>query len=310
MIDAKSAIRVVFILGPTASGKTNLAIKAAQKMGGEIINADSIQVYKSLNIGSAKPTKEELEAVPHHLIGHLAEGSAYTAGQFRREVLEVIEKRSREGIQKFYIVGGSGFYIKALINGLYKVPDIPVEIQEKVKNEKTIDLYEELKRVDPENAKILNANDSYRIARAIEVYRATGIPFSEYKNKFSEEKFPYKCIKIGLRTDKENLRNRVLQRTEKMLKEGLIEEVKDLVEKGLEEWDALQSVGYKEVQLFLKGLLPQDQLREEIVKNTMGLIKRQMTWFKKDIDMTWFDVSLSEDLQATEKIVQFIEEEM
>lgn len=106
-----SDISVVFILGPTASGKTNLAIRAAQKLGGEIINADSIQVYKSLDIGSAKPTKEELSQAPHHLIGHLPEGSNYTAGEFRREVLDVIEKRSKAGVKRFYIVGGSGFYI-------------------------------------------------------------------------------------------------------------------------------------------------------------------------------------------------------
>lgn len=302
---SKNAVSVALILGPTASGKTNLAISAAQKLSGEIINADSIQIYKSLDIGSAKPSKEELDAVPHHLIGHIKEGGSYTAGEFRREVLEVIERRSKTGVKNFFIVGGSGFYIKALIHGLYKVPEIPLEIQEKVKNEKTIDLFQELKRVDPENAKILNANDSYRIARAIEVYRATGIAFSEYKNKFSEDKFPHKYIKIGLRTEKENLKIRVAERVEKMLNSGLIEEVKSLIERGFQNWDALQSVGYKEVLLFLNGSLPEDQLREEIVKNTMGLIKRQITWFKKDQDMTWFDVS-----DSHEKIVQFMKEEM
>ncbi len=301
----KSDISVVFILGPTASGKTNLAIKAAQKLGGEIINADSIQVYKSLDIGSAKPTKEELSQAPHHLIGHLEEGSNYTAGEFRKDVLDVIEKRSRAGVKRFYVVGGSGFYIKALLNGLYEIPEIPAELQAQIQKENISDLYEELKAVDPVAAQKINANDSYRIARAIEVYRATGTPFSEFKEKFTREPFPHKFIKIGLRTEKENLKSRVAKRTEKMLADGLVEEVKSLVGKGYQDWDALQSVGYKEVMMFLKGELAEHQLIEEIVKNTMGLIKRQMTWFKKDQDMNWFDV-----FEPAEKIVQFIEEEI
>lgn len=300
-----SDISVVFILGPTASGKTNLAIRAAQKLGGEIINADSIQVYKSLDIGSAKPTKEELSQAPHHLIGHLPEGSNYTAGEFRREVLDVIEKRSKAGVKRFYIVGGSGFYIKALINGLYEIPDVPEEIQKQVAGENTADLYEELKKVDPVSAERINANDSYRISRAVEVYRATGTPFSDFKEKFTRGSFPYKYIRIGLRTEKESLKSRVIKRTEKMLAEGLIEEVKDLLAKGLRDWDALESIGYKEVVMYLEGHLPEAQLKDEIVKNTMGLIKKQMTWFKKDLDMNWFDV-----FDETEKIVQFIEEEI
>lgn len=300
-----SDVSVVFILGPTASGKSNLAIAAAQKLGGEIINADSIQVYKSLDIGSAKPTKEELTLVKHHLIGHVDEGDSYTAGRFRKDVLDVIEKRAKAGIKKFYVVGGSGFYIKALTKGLYQIPPVPTEIQEQVQKEDPKELYEELKRVDPVAASTINANDSYRISRAIEVYRATGTPFSEFKNKFSKDEFPYKYIKIGLRADKEILRARVIKRAEKMLKDGLIVEVKNLLDKGYENWDALASVGYKEVVMFLKGLLPESQLEDEIVQNTMGLVKKQMTWFKKDEDMTWFDVS-----EEVEKIVQFIQEEM
>lgn len=300
-------ISVAFILGPTASGKTNLAIQAAKKLGGEIINADSIQVYRSLDIGSAKPTKEELAMVPHHLIGHLREGSSYTAGEFRRDVLNVIEKRSKAGVNKFYIVGGSGFYIKALINGLYQIPDVPEEIQNQVKSEDIKDLYEELKKVDPVAAEKISANDSYRIMRAVEVFRATGEPFSSFKDKFKEtdDKFPHKFIKIGLRTEKEKLRERVVARTHKMLQEGLIAEVKILLSNGLQDWDALASVGYKETVMFLNAQLTEDQLPQEIVKNTMALIKRQMTWFKKDQDMTWFDV-----FDPTEKIVQFMEEAM
>lgn len=300
-----SDISVVFILGPTASGKTNLAIKLAQKLGGEIINADSIQVYKSLDIGSAKPSKEELALIPHHLIGHLPEGSNYTAGEFRKDVLKTIEERSKAGVKKFYIVGGSGFYIKALINGLYEIPDVSEEIQEQVKNESIEALYEELKKVDPVSAERINANDSYRISRAIEVYRATGTPFSDFKEKFTREPFPYKFIRIGLRTEKEKLKERVIERTQKMLSQGLIEEVKILLEKGFEGWDALESIGYKEVVMFLKGLLPENQLQDEIVKNTMGLIKKQMTWFKKDLDMNWFDV-----FDETDKIIQFVEKEI
>jgi tRNA dimethylallyltransferase len=296
---------VVFILGPTASGKTKLAIDAALELGGEIINADSIQVYKSLDIGSAKPTTEELNQVPHHLIGHMNEGESYAAGKFRNDVLETIKDRSKAGVKNFYIVGGSGFYIKALLHGLYQIPEIPAEIQEQILKEDIKDLYEELKKVDPEAALKINPNDSYRIARAVEVFRATQIPFSDFKNKFSADPFPYRYVRIGLKADKEILRERVARRADTMLKTGIIEEVKSLKTKGFETWDALSSVGYKEVLMYLNGTLPEDQLKDEIVKNTMGLIKRQMTWFKKDEDITWFDVST-----ANEKIVHFIKEQM
>lgn len=300
-----SDVSVVFILGPTASGKSNLAIQAAQKLGGEIINADSIQVYKSLDIGSAKPTEEELALIPHHLVGHISEGENYTAGRFRDDVLKVIEKRAQAGVKRFYVVGGSGFYIKALIHGLYQIPPVPQEIQDQVIKEDPKALYEELKKVDPTAANTINPNDTYRISRAIEVFRATGTPFSNFKTDFSKKEFPYNYIKIGLRTEKEILKGRITKRTEKMLADGLIEEVKNLCEKGFEDWDALSSVGYKEVLMFLKGLLPENQLNEEIVKNTMALVKKQMTWFKKDDEMTWFDV-----FDDAEKIIQFIEEQL
>lgn len=300
-----SDVSVVFILGPTASGKTSLSIKLAQELGGEIINADSIQVYKSLDIGSAKPTKEELVLVPHHLVGHLKEGTHYTAGEFRKDVLDVIEKRSQVGIKRFYIVGGSGFYIKALINGLYPIPDVPEEVQEEVQSEDIRELYQELKLVDPVSALKINENDSYRICRAIEVYRATGRPLSEFKESFSKEKFPYRYLKIGLGTEKEKLKERVIQRTDAMLEAGLVEEVKDLLGRGYDGWDALQSIGYKEVVQYHKGLLPKELLKDEIVKNTMGLIKKQMTWFKKDQDMHWFDV-----FENHEKIIQFVKEQI
>lgn len=306
-------ISVVFILGPTASGKSNLAIAAAQKLGGEIINADSIQVYKSLDIGSAKPTKEELEMVPHHLIGHILEGESYAAGKFRDDVLNTIKKRAAAGIKKFYIVGGSGFYIKALTKGLYQIPPVPQEMQDQVAKEDTESLYEELKKVDPIAANNINPNDTYRISRAIEVFRATGKPFSEFKDKFSKVEFPYKYIKIGLKAEKEILKSRIKERTQKMLEQGLVDEVKALVERGFQDWAALSSVGYKEVLMYLQDEFPEDQLSEEIIKNTMALVKKQMTWFKKDEDITWFDISVSHDKpveKIVEKIVQFMREEL
>lgn len=302
-------ISVVFILGPTASGKSNLAIAAAQKLGGEIINADSIQVYRSLDIGSAKPSRKELETVLHHLIGHIPEGETYAAGKFRDDVLSVIKKRAAAGIKRFYIVGGSGFYIKALTKGLYQIPPVPQEIQDQVAKEDTKNLFEELKKVDPLAANNINSNDTYRISRAIEVFRATGTPFSEFKDKFSKVEFPYKYIKIGLKAEKEILKNSIAKRTQKMLDQGLIDEVKALVERGFQDWVALSSVGYKEVLMFLKNELPRDQLNEEIIKNTMALVKKQMTWFKKDEDITWFDISVNYE-KIVEKIVQFIREEL
>lgn len=294
---------VFFILGPTASGKSDVAMECAQKLGAEIINADSIQVYDKLDIGSAKPTQEDLRNVPHHLIGHVPLGDHYTAGKFRRDVLAALEKRIQDGQKLFFIVGGSGFYLRALITGLYDIPEVSREIHEAVEKTPLHDLYEELVRSDPEVAKKLSPQDSYRVARAVEVFRATGAKLSEYEKKFELKAFPYPYKKIGLNTLKENLRKRVEARAQKMLAQGLLKETKSLVDLGYSKWPPLQSVGYREVQMLFKSEISQDELLPLITQSTMQLIKKQMTWFKKDLDIEWFDINEGFD-KAKKRIIE------
>jgi tRNA dimethylallyltransferase len=277
--------KILFLVGPTATGKTNLAIQIAIQSDAEIINADSVQVYEGLDIGSAKPTPQELKTVPHHLIGYIQKGKDYTSGQFRKDVFNLIEKYPKKN---FIIVGGSGFYLKALTTGLYEIPKVPKEIHLEVKEESNAKLYRELQKVDPESAKIINPNDSYRLQRAMEVYRAFHKPLSFFKNEFIKQDLPFEHKKIGLKLEREELRSRIRLRVLKMLEDGLVSEVELLLKENLENWKALSSVGYKEVVQMLKGELDPNLLVDEIVKNTMGLAKRQMTWFRKDEEIQWF----------------------
>jgi tRNA dimethylallyltransferase len=284
---------VVFIVGPTASGKSRLALELAQKMKGEIINGDSVQVYEGLDIGSAKPTKEEMEKVRHHLIGHVPKGQKYTAGRFRQEVLDVLKRRIGEGQKFFFVVGGSGFYLRALMTDLYKIPKIPLEIRDKIQKMSLDERYKKLQELDPEYSQKISSNDSYRISRGLEVCLLTGRKFSEIQREFSKKDFPYNYIKIGLKAPKELLREKVRERALQMLESGFVEEVRNLLHANLTNWAALESVGYKEVKAFLEGKLTLEELPEEIVKSTMALIKKQMTWFKKDSEIRWFDMGVS-----------------
>ncbi len=284
--------KLIFVVGPTGSGKSDLAIQIAQKCHqdgktAEIINADSVQVFDGLDIGSAKPPLEDLNKVKHHLIGHIPKGEDYTSGRFRRDVLGVLENSECEN---FIIVGGSGFYLKGLTHGLFEIPEIPRAIRNEVIDTPREQLFKELKKVDPISAKKLNENDSYRIQRAIEIFRAFGKPISVFRSEFEQKPLPYPFIKIGLKLPKEDLRERVRIRAQKMLDQGLVVETEKIMDEGFEDWKALQSVGYKEVGRFLNEELEEFELLEEIIKSTMSLSKRQMTWFKKDPETTWFEV--------------------
>lgn len=294
--------RLAFIIGPTASGKTDLSIRSALQTQSEIINADSVQVFEGLDIGSAKPTPDELRKVKHHLIGHIPKGLDYTSGEFRKDVLKILEANP---MKNFIIVGGSGFYLKGLTHGLFEIPDVPEEIHLAVRKESPETLYQELLKVDPASAQAINPNDSYRIQRAMEVYRAFQKPLSQFKSEFKKQDLPFEYIKIGLQISREDLRTRVRSRVVKMLEVGLIQETKQLLDEGYQDWKALSSVGYKETVEHLRGNLTQEELVDEITKNTMGLAKRQMTWFRKDTEIQWHD-ALTEQNSAQISLQNFL----
>lgn len=280
----------VLIVGATGSGKSALGLKLAGRFGGTILNCDSLQVYRRLDIGTAKPSPEERKSVPHELFDILDPGSFLTAGDFRREALSVLERKIPKG--PVYGVGGSGFYIQALEKGMFDSgkPDPAVEkkVREDLENLGPGELYAELARLDPEYAQAISPNDHYRLTRALVVIRGSGKPLTEFRKEFQGEKFPYPLLKFGVRIEKERLLESVTQRTEAMLKAGFLDEVRELVAEGFADWPPLFSVGYKECQMCLRGELAEHELAARIVEKTMQLAKKQRTWFKRDPEIHWF----------------------
>ncbi len=286
--------QVVFVVGPTASGKSDLAMKLAEKYKGAIVNCDSVQLYQSLDIGSAKPSKEDFARVPHFLFDWMPEGEVATAGTYQREFFELM-KTLESKFPYVFVVGGTGFYFQAIEKGMYPTGAVNEKVRDEVEAELEEEggpgkLYEELKSQDPKTAAKISPNDHYRLGRAIEMMRTHGRPVSEIKDEFAQTAapFPYPLVKLGVRGSREMLVPRVEKRTDQMLQKGLLEEVKSLIAKGLQAWAPLQSVGYKECLEFLAGELKDEaELRAKIIQNTLRLAKRQRTWFQRDLDIHW-----------------------
>ena len=292
--------RVLFVVGPTASGKSALALQWAKHYQAEIINCDSVQAYQKLDIGAAKPSPKEFEAVPHHLYGYVPLDQPQTAGDYRRAFFQKLESINAQNI---VVVGGTGFYFQAIEKGMFPtLPQFP-EIRQKIEEELASgkELHSELVDKDPEAAQKISPNDHYRIGRALEVIRGEGRRLTDIKKEFEseQESFPYPLLKIGIYVDRDLLRRKVTQRVDAMLSEGLVEEVQALLDQGHREDLALRSIGYKEMISYLDHKISLEEAKAEIVKNTMGLAKRQMTWFRRDPEIQWLDRSKSEDLLLT-----------
>lgn len=287
---------MVFIVGTTASGKSQWALDLAKEFSGAVINCDSVQLYKSLDIGAAKPSLAERNEVVHYLYDYVPEGETMTAGNYTRDFFECAASMPE---QAGFVVGGTGFYFQAIERGMYPVQKTPPAIQEQIAEilktpEGAAELYREFESLDPEAAAKIHPADHYRLGRAMELIRHEGRSLTEIQKEFAAKQapFPYPLLKIGLRWEREELRKRVQLRTEKMVQAGLVDEVKGLLDRGLGGWSALQSVGYREVLEFLSAESPvrdRQWLVEEIAKNTMALAKRQRTWFQRDENIQWFD---------------------
>ncbi|WP_413578773.1 tRNA (adenosine(37)-N6)-dimethylallyltransferase MiaA [Bdellovibrio sp. HCB290] len=285
---------VIFVVGSTATGKSEWALKLAQEFKGVIINCDSVQCYSHVQIGAAKPTPEELQLVPHYLVSYVTPPEESTAGSYCRDFSEVMEKIP-DGTPVF-VVGGTGFYFMAIEKGMYPVTEVSEEMKAQVEREMSLPegpakLYAELTQVDPEYAAKINIADHYRIGRGIELIRTQGKGVTQIQKEFDEQKTPfaYPLLKIGPEWDREVLRERIALRSHKMLKDGLVDEVEKLLDLGLDKWAPLSSVGYKETIEFVRGHINEDQLLEQITTNTRQLAKRQKTWFQRDKDIHWFD---------------------
>lgn len=285
---------VIFVVGSTASGKSEWALKLAQKFGGVIVNCDSVQVYKKLNIGAAKPTAEEQNLVKHYLLDYVEPPHEVTAGSYCRDFYECMSKIPER--VPVFVVGGTGFYFMAIEKGMYPVLPVSDEIKQTVDREMQTPggpekMYQELLAKDPEYGEKIHLSDHYRIGRAIELIRSQGKSVTQIQKEFAESRtpFPFPLLKIGPSWDREKLKERIDLRTKKMIESGLIEEVRGLQDEGLETWAPMSSVGYKETLSYLRNEISRDVLQEEIAKNTRQLAKRQRTWFQRDKDIHWFD---------------------
>lgn len=288
LMKANGKKHLIVITGPTAIGKTGLAIFIAKKLKTEIISFDSRQFYQEMKIGTAVPSDEELKEVPHHFIQNLSIEQDYSVGNFERDALVKIEELF-EKYDYLVFVGGSGLYEKAVTEGLDEFPQVDKTIRLNLIYEYDIHglepLQNELKEVDPVYYNLVDLNNPVRIIRALEIYRGTGKPYSSYrKNNYSARNF--QVTKIGLELSREEIYDRINKRVDLMMQEGLLEEVKSLYPK--KHLNSLQTVGYRELFDYLDGKIELDFAIEEIKKNTRRYAKRQLTWYRKDPRIKWF----------------------
>jgi len=290
---------LLVLAGPTASGKTSLSIDLAQHFKAEIISCDARQFYREMNIGTAKPTDKEQNTVKHHFINNLSIFDSYSVGDYEKDVLTFLESHFKN--KKIAImVGGSGLFMRTVCEGVDVFPDIPASYRADLQtlfHEKGIAvLQEELKEKDPDYFEKVDQKNPHRLIRALEVCRFSGKAYSSFLGMGKVVR-PFDVIKIGLNWDKQILHNRVNERVDKMMSEGLLDEARSLFEhKNL---NALQTVGYQELFSYLDGKISIGEAVEQIKLNTRHYAKRQMTWFKKEKDMNWFDMPVASDLILT-----------
>ena len=292
---------LISIVGPTAIGKTSLSIKLAKKLGCEIISADSRQFFKEMEIGTAKPTKEEMDGVPHHFVDFISVDEKYTAGQFEKDVLTKLEELFEKN-DTVIMVGGSGLYVKAVLNGIDEVPadeKIREELNERLIFEGIRPLQLELKELDEEHFNRMDIRNPQRLIRALEVCLVSGKPYSDFRKRTVKER-PFSITRIGLTADRELIYDRINQRVDLMMEAGLEKEAKILFPK--KELNSLNTVGYKELFDYFEEKITLEQAIEKIKQNTRNFAKRQMTWFKKDEGTTWFQHD------EVSKIESFIDE--
>ncbi len=281
--------KAIILFGPTSSGKTEASILLAKELGTEIISADSMQLYRLMDIGTGKPTPSQLSEVRHHLINAIWPHETWSAGRFAGEASRIMGRLSGEG-RVPVIVGGTGLYMKTLTRGLMEAPQPDDSLRaELLESEK--DLFGLLEEMDPETARILAPSDTRRILRALEVQIKTRRAVSELKRELTAP-LPYDFIKVGLTRDRAELYTLIEERVDRMLAEGLVREVSNVLgQKRAPSRTAMQAIGYKEVEGFLEGRYPYEEAVRLIKRNTRRYAKRQLTWFKKEEGTIWVDVT-------------------
>ena len=286
--------KVIVICGPTASGKTKLSIEIAKKINGEIVSADSMQIYKEMDIGTAKPTIEEMQGIKHYLLDFVSPDKRYSVADYKKDAInaidEIIEKNKVP-----IVVGGTGLYINSLIYGI-EYPEIEIDIKYRNELERTADepdglrkLYEMAIKIDEEAIKNISPNDKKRICRILEIYHSTGKTKTQQEIESRKNGPKYDYIVYGLNMDRDKLYDRINKRVDIMIQDGLIEEVKNVASKYKEFPTAMQGLGYKEVLEYLNGDTTKEEMIEKIKMETRRYAKRQLTWFRRYETIKWID---------------------
>lgn len=297
--------KVIVICGPTASGKTGLSIELAKKINGEIVSCDSMQIYKDMTIGTAKPVEEEMQGIKHYLIDFVSPDIRYSVADYKKDAIKSINEILSKGKVPI-VVGGTGLYVESLIYGI-EYNEIKVDLKYRedlenfIKTEGLSKLYEKAKQIDPEAMKKISENDKKRICRVLEIYHSTGKTKTDLEIESRKNGPDFNYLLFGITMDREKLYDRINKRVDIMIENGLIQEVKDLVGKYKEFPTAMQGLGYKEVVEYLKGQCSKDEMIEKIKRETRRYAKRQLTWFRKYDNIIWLD-GLN-DIQNNIKII-------
>ncbi|QCJ42131.1 tRNA (adenosine(37)-N6)-dimethylallyltransferase MiaA [Bacillus sp. S3] len=291
-MDSKQNLLV--IIGPTAVGKTKLSIEMAKRYNGEIISGDSMQIYRGMDIGTAKITEQEMEGIPHHLIDIKEPSENFSVAEFQLLVRDRIDAIAQKGKLPI-IAGGTGLYIQSVIYD-YQFSDVPgdehfrQQLEKKVKEIGNDALYQELVKVDPESAAQIHPNNVRRVIRALEIFHLTGKTMRDYQ-RTQKPDLLYNTALIGLTMDRENLYKRINTRVDLMIKDGLLAEVRNLFNQGLRECQSIQAIGYKEIYEFLDGKVTLEEAIENLKQNSRRYAKRQLTWFRNKMEVEWFDMT-------------------
>lgn len=300
--------RLIAIVGPTAVGKTTVSIALAKALGGEIINGDSMQVYKGMDIGTAKVSEQEKAGIPHHLFDIKDPRESYSVAEFQslaRPLVTEINDRGRIPI----VVGGTGLYIKALtheydFSEIVADPHYRKEMEIFAKGNGEEALYEKLESVDPESAANIHPNNIRRVIRALEVFHATGEPASHQQQR--QRPSPYHLITVGLTMDRNVLYRRINCRVDQMIANGLIEEARTLYNSGVRDCQAVQAIGYKEVYSYFEGEQSKEEMIEQLKTHSRRYAKRQYTWFRRQMDVQWFDMTSGDINKKITAILRFV----
>jgi len=307
----KSLPPAIFLMGPTASGKTDLAVELVRRLPVEIISVDSAMVYRDMDIGTAKPEADILAEAPHRLIDIIDPAEAYSAARFREDALEQMTEITAAGRIPL-LVGGTMLYYRALQQGLAQLPEadetVRARLEAEAREEGWQRLHDRLAEVDPASAERIHPNDPQRLQRALEVYELTGRPLSELWQEQGEARLPYRAVKLVVAPeDRADLHRRIALRFGKMLEQGLIEEVEALYRRGdlHSELPSIRCVGYRQVWQYLAGELSRDEMSEKGVVATRQLAKRQFTWLRSERDLKWFATF---DSRLLEKVLKFLDD--